>query len=62
MRIDNQLIWCVCDPGPDSELAALPRYTIGTGLETWEAERTTLYDDEAEARADARERLARVRR
>lgn len=69
MRIDSKKFWAVRDPGPSSELgdvlmefdlASFARYCVGSHFAgtSVAAERTAFYDDPAEARRDAGERLA----
>ena len=64
MKIDR--LWVVTDPTPNSVIEDIlfdtspvrfPYYVIGTGADRWRAENTTLYTEEAEARADAEARL-----
>lgn len=68
MNVTRKPLWCVRNPSPVSEMsdivfpmtmAALPRYVLGTGMATYEAEDHAFYDDEEEARTDARGRMAR---
>jgi len=61
-------IWVVRDPSPLSIMAdilyrvdspnEMARVIIGTGYDQFMAEHTTFYTDEAEARADAEQRMA----
>lgn len=51
--------------GPDSEgmsIHRLVRVYVGTGQDTWEREKTKVYEDFASAKADAEKRIAKLRK
>ena len=68
MRIDNKKFWCVRNPTEHSELGdvcfetdlkELPLVVHGTGGPKWHAEQLAFYDNQEEAREDAKGRMAR---
>lgn len=40
-----------------TDMDRIPELIIGTGADTWRAERTAVYTEESEARADAEKRF-----
>jgi hypothetical protein len=67
-KVTGRRIWCVRDPGPESDmgdilfstsLAMLPEYVVGTGLPRYRLKRHEFYDDYEEAVRDATARLVK---